>query len=103
MYSSIPELQTHHPKTFEFGSNYDFDIPSPQLPSIEFKVYDSDTFGSEPLGFVTLPLEYFGDQIEPKLSKHGLAKFGKMKEVRQILRNPQKSLALPTSLHRAKT
>ncbi|GMH73577.1 hypothetical protein TrRE_jg11626, partial [Triparma retinervis] len=32
-----------------------------------------------PLGFVTLPLEFFGDHLVPTLSKHELARFGKMK------------------------
>lgn len=60
---------------------YDFDEPPPQLPSLEFKVYDSDTFSSEPLGFVVVKLEDYGRKTKAEMETFKLGAFGKMKNV----------------------
>jgi len=68
-------------QTHEFGGVFDLDVPTSQLPSIEFKVYDADNFSSEPLGFATVSLADFAEQLEAKLYKRTLEVFGKMKKV----------------------
>jgi hypothetical protein len=69
-------------ETFTFGDAFELSVPPSQLPSLELKVYDSDTFSSEALGFIVIPLAEINEQVEPKLFTHALQKFGKMKEVK---------------------
>ena len=68
-------------QTHEFGTKFDLDVPLSQLPSIEFKVYDADSFSSEPLGFTTISLAEFNEQLEAKLFMNTLEMFGRMKKV----------------------
>ncbi|GMI11378.1 hypothetical protein TrVE_jg4950 [Triparma verrucosa] len=68
--------------THVFGETYDLDAPAGQLPSLELKVYDSDNFSSEPLGFTVQPLSSFSEITKEKLFTYKLEAFGKMKEAK---------------------